>query len=190
MMNADRGISGSFWYKSAPKSSTEGYDSGKVKRLWGVLRGFWDHCHDVTMRWADADFITGGWVAGKTHCEENPGSSKECPIHYRRKLQFEKTMQAWDIQMGDGTLEIVAQTLAKTTGAYYQKTSSRRIFKKMPLGRRKVMVWVSADVNGDGRVSLIISDGWLEAPEILETGNGFIISRCSSWRCGASRLRS
>jgi len=66
-------------------------------------------------------------------------------------------------------MENVPNTPSKTTGLLSKKTAQANS-RRLPVWERKS--WFGfGDVTAMAGVTLIISDGWLEAQENLETGN-------------------
>ncbi|MHA7130888.1 FG-GAP repeat domain-containing protein [Algoriphagus namhaensis] len=157
-------VSGSFWYRG-PEFLDRSL-IGQVKRYGEYYEDFGTIPMDINED-GRMDFITGGWFEGKLIWKENPGEAREWPIHLIAETGNIETMQAWDID-GDGIDEIVPNTPRKPL-VYFKKTGSGK-FQKMTVWETQGHGLGFGDVNGDGRGDLIISDGWLEAPEDLATG--------------------
>lgn len=121
------------------------------------------------------DFITGGWFGETLRWRENPRSDKqEWPLHDIAKIGNIETAGGWDLD-GDGRLEI----LPNTPGG------PQRVFKlitdRQGRGTGKFQEFVIfdeptghglgvGDIAGNGRQDIVLTKGWLEAPENPWTG--------------------
>jgi hypothetical protein len=116
------------------------------------------------------DIVTGGWW-GPLRWRQNPRGDRLTPWqeHVIAELENIETVRAWDVD-GDGVLEIVPNT----------PLSDQRVYKLVVdedgrgAGRfveHMVYAGVSGhglgfgDINGDGRGDIVLSHGWLEAPD-------------------------
>jgi len=157
-------VSGSFWYKG-PEYLDRNL-IGQVKRYGEYHEDFSTIPMDVNED-GNMDFVTGGWFEGTLVWKENPGNGSEWNTHEIAKTGNIETSRGFDID-GDGVLEIFPNTPRKPL-AYYKKIGADE-FKKFPVAESHGHGLGFGDINGDGRVDLIISEGWLEAPADLTTG--------------------
>ncbi|EAZ80428.1 FG-GAP repeat domain-containing protein [Algoriphagus machipongonensis] len=157
-------VSGSFWYKG-PEFVDRSL-IGQVKRFGEYYEDFSTIPMDVNED-GKMDFVTGGWFEGTLIWKENPGDGSEWKTHEIAKTGNIETTRGWDID-GDGVLEIFPNTPRKAL-AYYKKTGPDQ-FQKYPVVDMHGHGLGLGDINGDGRKDLVISNGWLEAPNDLKTG--------------------
>lgn len=157
-------VSGSFWYKG-PEFLNR-FLIGQVKRYGEYFEDFSTIPMDVNEDgWMD--YITGGWFEGKLIWRENPGNSKEWPTHLIAETGNIETARAWDLD-GDGLKEIIPNNPGKPLNFY--KWISPGKFEKYPVWDTQGHGLGFGDINQDGRDDIIVSDGWLEAPQNLKTG--------------------
>ena len=164
-------VSGEYWY--------EGPDFKKAHRI-GTVKAIDEYFDDFSTIPIDVngngltDFITGGWWGGTLRWRENPGDpEKEWPEHIICETGSVETTRAWDID-GDGNLEIIPNTPAagevkivklitdnngRGTGKF--KIHSIPLPNDVPQGHGLGC----GDIAGNGRMDIILSRGWLEAPE-------------------------
>ncbi|SIO14770.1 FG-GAP repeat domain-containing protein [Algoriphagus halophilus] len=157
-------VSGSFWYKG-PEFIDRSL-IGQVKRYGEYYEDFSTIPMDVNED-GKMDFVTGGWFEGTLIWKENPGDGSEWPIHEIAKTGNIETTRGWDID-GDGVLEIFPNTPRKPL-AFFKKTGPDQ-FEKYPVSDMHGHGLGLGDINGDGRKDLVISEGWLEAPNDLKNG--------------------
>ncbi len=160
-------VSGAFWY--------EGPDFRKRHRIGEVMAvgEYYDDFSTIPMDvngdgWMD--FITGGWWGNTIRWRENPGTrGGDWPEHIIAECGNIETTRAWDID-GCGTPEIIPNTPGsplvayklirnangKGTGAF-----SSHVLSDQPQGHGLGC----GDINGDGRLDLVMPNGWLEAPK-------------------------
>lgn len=157
-------VSGSYWYKGP--GFMDRFLIGQVKRYGEYYEDFSTIPMDVNED-GRMDFVTGGWFEGTLIWKENPGDGSEWKTHEIAKTGNIETIRGFDIDR-DGVMEIVPNTPNQPL-AYYQKTGANQ-FEKYPVHETQGHGLGFGDINGDGRGDLVISDGWLEAPENLKTG--------------------
>ena len=157
-------VSGSYWYKGP--GFMDRFLIGQVKRYGEYYEDFSTIPMDVNED-GRMDFVTGGWFEGTLIWKENPGDGSEWKTHEIAKTGNIETIRGFDIDR-DGVMEIVPNTPNQPL-AYYQKTGANQ-FEKYPVHETQGHGLGFGDINGDGRDDLVISDGWLEAPENLKTG--------------------
>lgn len=157
-------VSGSYWYKGP--EFLDRFLIGQVKRYGEYFEDFSTIAMDVN---ADGrmDYITGGWFEGKLIWRENPGNSQEWPTHLIAETGNIETARGWDLD-DDGLIEIIPNNPRKPL-AFYKWISPGK-FEKYHVWDTQGHGLGFGDINQDGRVDIIVSDGWLEAPQNLKTG--------------------
>ena len=122
------------------------------------------------------DYITGGWWGSTLMWRENPGDSeKEWPLHDIDRCGSIERPCAWDID-GDGKLEIVPNCPSEPLSIYKLDTGtdgrgSGSFSKTTVYEKAQGHGLGCGDITGNGRMDLIIRNGWLEAPDDPYNGN-------------------
>ncbi len=116
------------------------------------------------------DIVTGGWFGKKLRWLENPKETgKEWPVHELEPIGNIETTRAWDID-GDGIPEIVPNTpndalqvfkLITDSSGRGTGTFKKHLIRDEPQGHGLGC----GDIAGNGRVDIVLEDGWLEAPK-------------------------
>lgn len=115
------------------------------------------------------DIITGSWWGEGVMYRENPGDYREWKTHLIEKCSNIETIRFCDID-GCGIPEVFPNTpneaqffLRLVTDDKGRGTGE---FRKYVIGEEKSGHGLGfADINGDGRVDVILRGGWLEQPE-------------------------
>ncbi|WP_395277106.1 FG-GAP repeat domain-containing protein [Halalkalibaculum sp. DA384] len=163
-------VSGSFWY--------EGPDFPQKRYIGEVERygEYWDDFATIPLDVNDdghVDYVTGGWFGKSIRWHENPGDDSEWSEHIIDQTGNVETIRSWDVD-SDGYQEIVPNNPNDPLKFYtLDRDDSGQpagTFTRVPVFERQGHGLGFGDINGDGRGDFIISEGWLEAPEDLETG--------------------
>jgi len=171
-------VSGEFWY--------QGPDF-KKKHTIGTVAKYGEYYDDFSTIALDIngdghmDFVTGGWWGNTLRWRQNPGEAgKPWAEHIIAEVGNVETTRAWDID-GDGEIEILPNCPGNREVAYYKlvKDANGKGTGKF----RKVVVYTfpegaskqghgigCGDVAGNGRMDIVLANGWLEAPADPEKG--------------------
>ena len=160
-------VSGAFWY--------EGPEFTR-KHVIGEVAAFGEYFDDFSTIPLDvngdghADFVTGGWFGKKLCWRENPGvSGEKWPEHAIAECGNIETTRAWDID-GDGRPELLPNTPNDPLVAYKLVVDAHGngtgrfdsyVLYDQPQGHGLGF----GDITGSGRGDLVLSNGWLEAPD-------------------------
>ena len=120
------------------------------------------------------DFVTGGWWGENLRWRENPSNpEKEWKEHVICETGNVETTRAWDID-GDGELEIIPNTPCSNDVKILklikdQDGKGTGEFKvhviQLAEGQTQGHGLGCGDITGNGRLDIILCNGWLEAPE-------------------------
>jgi len=159
-------VSGSWWY--------EGPDFRRVHPV-GAVQPAGEYFDDFSTIELDVngdgrpDFITGGWFGDTLRWRENPGDpDAEWPEHVIAHTGNVETTRGWDVD-GDGVIEIIPNCPGEPVKIFKLVTDARG----RGTGEFAVHQITDApqghglgcgDVAGNGRMDIVLVDGWLEAP--------------------------
>ncbi len=160
-------VSGAFWY--------EGPDFTK-RHFIGEVMPFQEYYDDFSTIALDingdgyTDFITGGWFGKTLQWRENPKGdpAKQWPLHTIAEVSNVETTRGWDID-GDGVIEIIPNTpggplrifkLDRDGNGRGKGTFTPHMIREDKQGHGLGC----GDIAGNGRMDIVLKDGWLEAP--------------------------
>ncbi len=170
-------VSGAFWYK--------GPDFRQKNPVGSVMKAgeYYDDFSTIPMDVngnGRLDFITGGWWGNTLRWRENPGDpKKEWPEHVIAETGNVETTRGWDID-GDGMIELIPNTPGATEVAVFKLKADSHgrgtgVFEKHVVHRctgdaRQGHGLGCGDIAGNGRMDIVLANGWLEAPARPWTG--------------------
>jgi hypothetical protein len=180
-------VSGAGWYEGP--DFTKKHPVGPVMAEGEYFDDFSTIAMDVNGN-GRLDFITGGWWGNTLRWRENPGDpGLEWPEHVIAETGNVETTRAWDLD-GCGVPEIVPNTPGREL-AFYKLVvdgdgkGTGTFTKHVVRAERQGHGLGCGDINGNGRLDLVLVDGWLEAPEDALQGEWvwhpeFTLSRMAS----------
>jgi len=161
-------VSGAYWYPGP--NFEKKCKIGEVKAAGEYFDSFSELPLDIN---GDGypDFITGGWWGNNLRWRENPKGARDKPWveHVIAETGNVETTRLWDID-GDGVDEVLPNTPGHPQRIYKLITDESG---KGTGEFREVIVYDKpsghglgvGDINGDGRLDIVLAKGWLEAPE-------------------------
>ncbi len=164
-------VSGAWWYQGP--DFRQKHFLGEVKANGEYYDSFSEIPLDVNGN-GRPDFVTGGWFGGALRWRENPGQAGQVwPEHLIAETGPIETTRAWDFD-GDDVPEIFPNCPpARVVNIYKLKTDAQgrgtgqfathEIFR-FPEGKSQGHGHGCGDLAGNGRMDVIFSAGWLEAP--------------------------
>lgn len=159
-------VSGSFWHKGP--DFRQRFFIGDVTRAGE----YWNDFSTLPLPIAGSgrlDFVTGGWGGDFRWLECPPDPTKPWPAHPLGEIGFIETIRTCDLD-GDGIPEVVPNTPAHDLQVLKLVTDDgvrgtgrfvRHVLKRGPSEHGLGF----GDIDGDGRVDIVLANGWLQAPE-------------------------
>jgi hypothetical protein len=166
-------VSGAWWY--AGPDFKKKHHIGEVRPAGEYYDDFSTIALDVNGDgWMD--FVTGGWWGTTLRWRENPcgDPGQQWPEHIIGETGSIETTRAWDID-GDGDEEIIPNSPGRQDVVAYKlirdasgkatgKFRPLRLFR-FPKGQSQGHGLGCGDIAGNGRMDIVLSRGWLEAPK-------------------------
>lgn len=153
-------VSGAFWYEG-PAYFKRHY-IGPVKQYGEYWDDFSTIPFDVNGD-GRMDYITGGWFGKTLVWKENPGNDQEWKEHIIATPGNIETTRSWDLD-GDGVPEIIPNTPNDPLIIYRHNKATGEFTAHKIHDRISGHGLGFGDVNGDGRVDIVLPEGWVEAP--------------------------
>jgi len=170
-------VSGGFWYKGP--DFREKREVGPMGKYGEYLDAFSEIPLDID---GDGylDFVGGGWWGCATRWWKNPNGAAKPEDRNKQWVETKiadigcvETTRAWDFD-GDGVIEIFPNTpgerkvrlfklirdaKGKGTGKF-----SEHVVYEFPEGQSQGHGHGAGDIAGNGRMDIVLRNGWLEAP--------------------------
>ena len=157
-------VSGGFWYRGP--SFRDKFPVCKVAAYEEYYDDFSTIAMDITGNGLP-DHVTGGWWGNALRWRENPGEAgKPWPEHAFAEVGNIETTRAFDID-GDGRPEILPNAPNNPEVAYYKLVGNgefRKVLVHRFADRGQGHGIGCGDIAGNGRMDILLRDGWFEAP--------------------------
>jgi hypothetical protein len=165
-------VSGAFWYQGP--DFRKKHFMGEVKKIEEYYDDFSTIPMDVNGD-GRLDVVTGGWWGNTLRWRENPGASgKQWTDHVIAETGNVETTRAWDVD-GDGRLEIIPNCPGNPEVAVFKLrvdakgrgtgVFDRHVVHTFPKDAPQGHGLGCGDIAGNGRMDIVLSRGWLEAPK-------------------------
>jgi len=158
-------VSGAYWYEGP----------GFINRHYmGTPNRFGEYYNDFSTAALDVDgdgwmdFVTGGWGDSEIYWRRNPGNKDDIwkNITIGKTGSIEST-RLFDID-GDGKPEVISNNPGRPLKIFHllldDKGKGTGVFKEYEILETQGHGLGFGDINKDGRVDVILENGWLEAP--------------------------
>ncbi len=158
-------VCGAYWYKGPDFS--EKVEICQVQPEGEYYDDFSDYGLDVNGN-GRLDIITGGWWGQTLRWRENPGTTGTWAVHDIDTCGSIETIRFFDID-GCGTVEIFPNTPGEAQVCYKlikdeQGKGTGKFSKHVLYDAQSGHGLGFADINGNGRMDLVLVKGWLENP--------------------------
>ena len=165
-------ICGEYWYQG-PEFKMK-HKICDIKQVQGYYDDFGECGIDVN---GDGyiDIVTGGWFGQTLQWRENPGNNEVWKTHDIDKCGCIETLMLYDIDKC-GTPEIFTNT-PNNPQAYYKLMKDfegkgiGKFTKHIIDNQRSNHGLGFGDINGNGKIDIILENGWLEQPNDVYAGN-------------------
>lgn len=155
-------VSGAYWWKGPDfKVPTKICD---VEAVGEYHADFGDLPLDITGN-GFPDIVTGAWFDGILKWREHPGNAeaRDWAVHEVDHCGNIETLRLADVD-GDGIPEVLTNTPNNGMSFYKLDKATRKLVKHTIYSDPSAHGMGWGDIAGNGRVDIVLSIGWLEAP--------------------------